>query len=297
MTEYARQWRSKIKDTYIEDADVYYKYDPPYDFDDFVLAAYMWVVVFDDPWTELTAATVNDRFRTSAAYSLDSTLHTALKQELAPEVRGYVVDFMGYADAFEKLVAERFGVNDSTLDVPRLRRWLDRQSPYEVLTRLRADPDNLSYRVRFDTDTKLEDMMTMAYRVQKGLEDLENQVQAYPTADTVLDELIGTNMEAVTTKVDLLENYSVDRSLYESLMQFASFTQQDIDTVVNASKLCKETLGRSTQDAIHKMLIEYKLSEDDLVDAFNAIDFETSESSSSFAPQFQEVSEYYVGDE
>jgi hypothetical protein len=140
-------------------------------------------------------------------------------------------------------------------------------------------------------------MVTLAYRVQKGLDDQENQVQAYPTAATVLDDLAGTDMETVATKVDLLENYSIDRSLYESLMQFASYSQHEVDGVVAASKLCKETLGRSTQDAIHKMLIEYKLSEDDVVEAFEAIDFETDDEKSSFATRFQEVSDYYVGDE
>jgi len=297
MTTYARRWRAKLRATYLEDSTVHYKYNPPYGFDDFVLASYSWVVLLDDPWNELTAATVNDRFGSNEAYTLDPTLHTALQEELAPEAREYMEEFIDYADAFEKLVAERFGVSDSILDVPRLRQWLDRQSPYDVLSRLRADPEDLSFRVRFDTDTKLEDMVTLAYRVQKSLDEEEDEVRDYTTAETVLDALAGTDMEAVETKVDLLENYSVDRSLYESLMQFASYTQQDVDTVVAASKLCNDTLGRSTQEMIHKMLVEYKLSEADLVEAFTAIDFEADQSSTSFASRFQEVSDYYAGDE
>jgi hypothetical protein len=297
MTTYARQWRAKLRATYIEDSTVYYKYNPSYGFDDFVLASYTWVVLLDDPWNELTAATVNDRFGSGEAYTLDSTLHTALHEELAPEAREYMEAFMDYADAFEKLVAERFGVSDSVLDVPRLRQWLNRHSPYDVLNRLRADPEDLNFRVRFDTDTKLEDMVTLAYRAQKSLDEEEDEVRGYTTADTVLDELAGTDMEAVETKVDLLENYSVDRSMYGSLMQFASYTQQDVDTVVAASELCHDTLGQSTQERIHKMLIEYKLTEADLVEAFTAIDFETDQSSTAFASRFQEVSEYYAGDE
>lgn len=297
MAQYAQQWRTKIREAYIQDTSVYYKYDPPYGFDDFVLAAYNWIVLLDDPWTPIAASTVNDRLDASDGYSLDTTLHTALRSELGPEARDYVESFMGYADAFEQLVAERFGVNDSTLDVPRIRSWLDQHSPYDVLSRLRADPEDLSYRVRFDSDTKLEDMVTVAYRVQKVLDEEENQVQSYPTAKTIHGDLRGTDMEAVSTRVDLLENYSVDRSLYESLMQFASSGQQEVDAVVEASTLCREALGQSSQDLIHKMLIEYKLAEHDIVDAFTAIDFEPDNDASSFASYFQEVSDYYVRDE
>jgi hypothetical protein len=297
LTEYARQWRAKVREQYIEDTSVYYKYDPPYGFDDFVLAAYAWIVVLDDPWQEVTAATLNERFADGEDYALDTTLETALTDELAPEAQEYIEEFMEYAEAFDALVAERLAVNDSTLDLPRLRRWFSYHDPQDVLSRLRADPDELSSRVRFDTDTKLVDMVTKAYRMQKSLDQQEDQMQEYTTARTAQDELAGTDMARIHDKVDVLDNYEVDRSLYESLLQFDSYSQTEVDEVVAASQLCLDTLGTSTQDAIHKMLIEYKLMEHEVIEAFNDIDFETEESSSSFAPYFQEVSQYYVGDE
>lgn len=297
MTAYAQAWRESVRERYIANSSVYYKYNPYYDFDDFVLAAFAWVVLLDDPWQELTAGTLNDRFAADDDYALDSTLRTALDEELAPEAFEYINDFMEYADAFHELVKVRIAVNESTLDVPRVRRWLDNRSPAAVLDRLRADPTNLSHRVRFDTDTLLEDMVTKSYRVQQALDDHEDQVQDYPTADKALNQLAATDMETVAEKVDILDNYAIDRSLYESLMQFASHGQQEIDAVVDASRLCIETLDSSTQEEIQKMLIEYKLMMNDVISDFESVDFDTEVSTSSFAPHFREVSDYYVGDE
>ncbi|WP_123538151.1 hypothetical protein [Halosimplex salinum] len=294
LTAYARQWRTKVRQRYIEDPSVYYKYDPPYGFDDFILAAYAWIVVLDDPWQEVTATTLNKRFASGEEYALDATLKTALTDELAPEAEDHIEAFMGYADAFDALVAERLAVSDSTLNLPRLRRWLNHHEPQDVLSRLRADPDQLNSRVRFDTDTKLVDMVTKAFRMQKSLDQQEDQLHDYTVAQTTLNELAGTDMEWIHDKVEVLDNYDVDRSLYESLLQFDSYSQDEVDAVVAASQLCLDTLGASTQDLIHKMLIEYKLMEHEVTEAFNAIDFETGDTTSSFAPHFQEVSQYYV---
>ncbi|MFD1635081.1 ATP-binding protein [Haloplanus ruber] len=294
LTGYAKHWRKKIKENELHSRQRLFKQSANYDFADFVLAGYARIVMLDSPFEELSAQTLSRRFSQSGSYTLDSGIRTDLKEELGDQF-SHVRDFLEYGEYFEEMVGALFGANANTLDLARIRERLHKNPPYEVLSGLgRQYIQQISPRVRFDTDNKIRDMADQAYDVQAALDNLGDEYRS-DTITVFTDELSSVSLSNIEDIVDTLNTYdSADSEMIESVSKFVALDQTAIDDAVEAAETASRLIHRSNDEQIQAILISMKLTATDAYQRYNDITIVGGGSSGDFAEHFLSVGEYYV---
>lgn len=299
----AEEWRSKLVAEFVSSEEVLYRdwaQNRNFEFDDFVVATYAWLVVFDDPWREVTAETLNERYRSSDDFEIDETLNQALN--IYPDdTRERFSDAMETAEYVEDILGSRLGVTQNALDVPAVRRCLNQHSPYEVLANLARRPyiENIDKRVRFSKadESKLYEIALRMYELHKTMEDdvVDRRVDVDETR--VLSQLQSVSMSEIEDiHRTLTQSYGdeLPSELRETLDRFVgAVSQDDIDDVVEGARLIG-TFDRSDQDRIHRRFAEFKLDSHSVTDYLDELTTDSSGNGEGrFAPTFLEVSRYY----
>lgn len=296
LTGYARDWQTKVKETNLRSNTCLFKQSVSYEFQDFALAGYAYVVLLDSPFEELSAKSLSERFSKTAPYSLDSELQSQLRDELPTDELDSIVTFIDeYGEWFEEMVGSFFGANESTLDIPVIRGRIQMHSPYEVLSGLgRQYIGRISPRVRFDTNSKLRDIADQAYDVQSALEKLEDEYRS-DVVHTFVDKLSSVQLSNIEEIVETLQTYdSVDTEMIESLKKFVSLNQSDVDTTVEAAELASELIHRSNEERLQGILISLKLGETAVYQRHDKITLVGGGQQSGFGDRFQSVGTHYV---
>ncbi len=294
LTYLGNQWRQKVCGEYLYGDDILYNYDPHYDFDDFLLASYAWLVLFDDPWTELTADTINDRFVSSDSLSLDAELQSVLEDEFS-SLEDLETAF-SFADDIEKLLQNRMGVTSNALNVPEVRRRLGYWQPYEVLDSLgRQKCRNIHSRVRMSPSLKLADYAEAFFDVHTEVEQLLSGGHDWEAASSLSAKLTGLSMGDFNDVVDGISSYdNVDPEFTESLRQFARLDQSEIEAVRTAAERCLDLDKTANQSLLEAKLIESKLERHKVMTRLTALNTEQRGGTTDFAERFKEVSSVYV---
>lgn len=303
FTRLADQWRSKLISQYITSDEILYKkaaQNRNYEFDDFIVATYAWLVMLDDPWKEITAETLNERYQDPDDLSIDTHLEDALSV-LPDDSERCFSAAMKTAPYIEDLLGARLGVTQDILDVPTLRNHLRRHSPYDVIDNLAKNPyiDNIDRRIRFNTkdESKFQEMALRMYKLQRAIGD--NVVDMPRSVD---EEAIHNHLQGVTmTDIEdvhktLTQSYATQMptDLKETLDAFTSmFDQSTLNHVETGTELI-QSLGPSNQDAVHRSFAELKLQAHPVRDQLNTLmGAEATGPSGGFAPAFREVSQHY----
>jgi hypothetical protein len=299
LTGYGRQWRRKVIDDNLRSEFRLFKQSSNCGFEDFALAGYAFVVLLDSPFDDLTAATLSERFDEGKPYSLDTELNTALKEELDKDSRKTLSDFMKYAEQFEDLFSAFFGATQSTVDVRAVRQRMNERSPLSIIEDLaKTKIDDISARVRFDTNNKFRDIAKTAYYLESTLESLEGESRddVLGTFTDVLADVSINDLEALVTTLETYED--ANQEMIESLKKFTRLSQSDVDDAVAAAERAHSMLIRGVeQERLQAILISQKLSADDVYKRFNDLTIVRSGGSGSdagFGERFNEVSTYYV---
>jgi hypothetical protein len=295
LTGYARLWRRKVRTKEIEGDAMLYK-TRGFTADQFALAAYAHVFLFDSPTTEFSARALNERFTDNRPYSIDTQLRTQLKTELSTDHYRNLTQFMEYAEYYEKLVEGFYGISSKQLDVARVRDDLERSPPYRVLDGLgRNNIQKVSARVRFDTNNKLRDMADTAYDLKRVVEALEEDGYESDTAQTFTKELGSLSLGRLSELTNTLKSYDgVDPEMIESLSKFTQIPQSDIDETVEAAQLAANLSGETMDRRLQSILIIHHLAGSTVYERYNAITLVGGGSAGPFAERFKSVSSYYV---
>lgn len=266
FTEYGRRWRNTIIGHQLESESVLYRtsYQKTHDFDDFVIAAYSWIVLLDDPWEPLTAERLNERHNADETLELDEHLESFYDLQIPRDEYQKIVDVFDYAEEIEGLVESRFGVTSNALNVRKIRRRMARASPYTVLDRLAKKYINqIRQRVRFSPGTTLPDLGVAVYDGFKATEQDAMEESYRGAGDFALRALDGIEMDRLNDISQKLETYDgVDPEFREAVAQFASHDTSDIDAVLKASEFAVNGVPTSfgeSQAAIHAELVSRKL--------------------------------------
>lgn len=295
LTGYVRGWRKKIKRNELHSRQRFFKQSADYDFEDFALAGYARIVMLDSPFEEMSAQTLSRRFSRNDSYTLDSGLRTNLKEELGKDQFAHVRDLLDYGEYFEEMVGALFGANADTLDIAKIRGRLRKNPPYEVLSGLgRQYIQQISSRVRFDTDSKIRDMASQAYDFQDALEDLEEEYRS-DIVSVFTDELSSISLSEIEDIVDTLNTYdSADSEMIESVSKFVALDQKTIDDTGDAAEMASRLIRRSDDEQIQAILISMKLAATSVYQRYNDITIVGAGSGGDFAEHFVSVGEYYV---
>ena len=295
LTGYARQWQAKIKQTNLRSGDCLFKQRENYQFEDFALAAYAYIIMLDSPFEELTAETLSKKFAESDSYALDSELKSCLKKELATDEFQAIKNFLKYSDKFEELVGAFYGASNSALDVATVRDRLELCRPYEVLSGLgRSYINNISHRVRFDTNNKLRDIADTTYDLHQALQEIEGEYRREIT-NLFIEDLSTISLSELDETITTLKTYdSVDKEMIETLTKFTNLNQIDIDTAVEAASLASELISGQDAQRLQATCISMKLGETAVYQRYDDITIVGGGGSSAFAEQFQSVGEHYV---
>ncbi|MFC6751958.1 hypothetical protein [Halorubrum tibetense] len=299
----AEEWRSKLVAEFVSSDEVLYRKAAQkrnFEFDDFVVATYAWLVVLDDPWREITAETLNERYRSSENFEIDQTLNQALS--IYPDdTRRRFTDAMETAEYVENILGSRLGVTQNALDVPAVRRHLNRHSPYDVLANLARRPyiENIDNRVRFSTadESKLYEIALRMYKLHNTMEDDVVNRRVDVDEARVLSQLQNVSMSEVEDiHGTLVQSYGdeIPSALRETLDGFVdAVSQEDLEDVVAGARLIG-AFDHSDQDRVHRRFAEFKLDNHSVTDYLDELMTDSSESGQErFAPTFQEVSQYY----
>ena len=295
LTGYARLWRRKLREKEIEGDRLLYK-RPGLTVDQFALAAYAHVFLFDSPTTELTARVLNERFNDGASYSIDETTRKQLKSELSSDHYRDLKQFMEYADYYEQLLEGFYGISANQLDVSRIHDELEFAPPYQVLDGLgRTDINNISARVRFDSSNKLRGMANKAYDLKRVVEALEENSYDSATVKTFTEEIGSLSLDRISELTHTLKSYdSVDPKMVESLSAFTEVPQSEIDEAVEAANLAEAIPGGTTDRRIQSILISRHLAGSEVYERYDGIKLVGGTSTGPFAERFKTVSSYYV---
>lgn len=295
LTGYARQWQAKIKQTNLRSGDCLFKQRENYRFEDFALAAYAYTIMLDSPFEELTAETLSRKFAESGSYTLDSELKSCLKKELATDEFQAIKDFLKYSDKFEELVGAFYGASNSALDVATVRDRLKLYRPYDVLSGLgRSYINNISHRVRFDTNNKLRDIADKTYDLHQALQEIEGEYRKEIT-NLFIEDLSAITLSELDETITTLKTYdSVDKEMIETLTKFTNLNQVDIDTAVEAASLASELISGQEAQRLQATFISMKLGETAAYQRYDDITIVGGGGTSAFAEQFQSVGEHYV---
>ncbi|MFD1646884.1 ATP-binding protein [Haloarchaeobius litoreus] len=293
LTEYARSWREQVRFHNLERDEVLYKGYQNYDFDDFVLAAYAYVVMLDDPWEELTAERVCNRFD-EGEYELDKSVRSFLEDELEREAVDAIESFLAAGSHLEAMAGELFGLGGSDLDKLRVERWFRKQSPRDVLNQLgRGYIQNIESRVRFDGGPKLRDLADTAYDVRGALDEVRPRYRD-DTVENVLSDLRGISMPNLQSMVSNLQTYNVDPDVMEPLTQFSEVSQSTVDEATSAAELADSLRTGSKFASVQATLASVKLERATVYERYQAVPLKSGGNVDGLGKQFQEVAEYYV---
>lgn len=300
ITHYATTWRRQIIDQYIETNEVLYRKADRgrFDFDDFVMATYALVTLLDDPWEPITAERLNERYRSDEDYELNSELESQLQKTVPLDQRESIGELFEYADEIEDLVASRFGVVASSLDVPELKKRLQKATPSRILYALAASYINeISGRVRFAPGKTLQDLATAAYETHATLLDVYEDHNPFEIHEQVLEIFDGIDMDEIEDISSRLSTYkAADQTFVESLSQFANLTESDVNELLAAArKVDDELAANSRQEKIEIMVADLRILGSDVVKRFRRLQDEWAPPSDiGSGSRFNEVSEYYV---
>lgn len=302
LTEYALRWRQKVSDAYLNGSSILYKRHAKYDFTDFVLSTYAYLVMLDSPWEQVTASTINEQFAADSEPSLDSDLRTRLKETLDPDQFSHVTTLFESAGYLEEALAELLGVSSNCLDVPEVRQRLMQSSPQDVLSMLgRAQIQNIESRLRFEKSrdrTKLRSLADTAYDFRRALDTVGEHNFEADVINLTATNFQGLSMDTVSEIVDSLATYddSVNKDLLESLRKFSQKSQQDIDDAANGAELANRLHGGNGFDRIHAAVASQKLMGCDTVSTFRAITIVEQGDAGSIGEKFLNAGEYYVNE-
>jgi len=271
-----------------------------YDFPDFVLAAYSYVVVLDSPWKPITPETISDQFGTGE-YSLDEDISSLAGEhkELEPDEYESLQSFVQAGEALEEMVTELFGVSSSDLDMPKVKARFDHNSPAEVLSELgRSYIKNIESRIRFDKSgsrLKLRDIADTAYDARKALHDMDGQYQKDVVED-VRTDLADISLERVRETVNKLETYDeVNPDTMESLKRFVAVDDVAVEDAVTAADNAARLRQLSGLEEVQATLMSVKLKQTDVYQRFTAVQLEGgSGGTGALGERFQKVGEHYV---
>jgi len=293
LTGYALAWRRKVRESNLEGDLHLYKKRAGYDFADFVLAAYSYVVLLDSPWQKLTADAVVERFD-DGEYTVDDDVKQWLRSELEHSRYEGVTDLVEAGPALETMVGELFGVSSSDIDRTRVERWFERLSPQEVLAGLgRAQINNVAARVRFDDGQKLRDVADVAYDARAALDDIENRYQ-HDVVEDVLTNLDGLSMDDVSQTVLNLDTYDVNPDVMEPLKRFSRLDQSTLDEATTAAQLADRLNDGRSMEGIQAVLASVKLANSTVYERYSDVQLTSGSGPSEIGATFLEVAQHYV---
>jgi len=295
LTGYARRWQQQIIDQNLRSNLKLFKKSEYHEFEDFALAGYSYVVLLSSPFKEVTAERLSERLSESGSYTLDPKLKVALKKELSKDGFSDLVEFMDYADRFEEMVSDLFGANANTLDVARVRERLKNHPPTAVFGGLgRSQIQQISPRVRFDTDSKIRDIADISYDLNRAFEELEDEYRA-STVTTVSEELASVSISNIESILETLRTYDhVDSDMVESLGKFVALDQKKIDNAADAARLATELVNGSTDERLQAILISMRLTTTDVYERYDEITIVGGTAGADFAQNFLDIGGHYV---
>ncbi|MFC6720264.1 ATP-binding protein [Halobacteriaceae bacterium SHR40] len=293
LTAYALAWRNEVRHQNLEKRNRLYKQHPNYDFADFVMAYYSYVVMIDSPWDEVTADTVQKHFG-SADIDIDNRLDEWLRDELEHESYQAIHQMVDAAEDIERMVGHLFGVSSTTLDAHRVRSWFEDNSPEDILSKLgRSHIRNIDSKVRFSNGFKLRDIADTAYDVRKSFSEIPNRYQK-SIVDEIASNLDGFSMSDCANIVANLETYDVDPDLMEPLKRFNHLSQETVDETVDAASMAKQLHNGSGLDPIQATLASVALREGQVYQRYSEIPMKSASRTSTIGKRFQEVGDHYV---
>jgi hypothetical protein len=297
---YAREWRSHVRETYIHSDHVLYRSGRSYDFDDFVVASYAWLVMLSEPHKPLSAERLNEVFTSDTALSLDQNLKQELEFQMPVEKKQELETLFENAEYIEKLVESRFGITSNALNLINLRERLA-TDPHEILSALaKTRIDRINSRIRFSSSAKLPDIATAFYNccstitdVATNLEDQYRGVEQF-----VVSNLGDVDMQEVTEigeKLDAIS--SVDSDFNTAVQQFTNIDTDQIQQAVEAATFTNTLRDRrlSTQGEIQLGLARMSLTNSRVFETLLQLDDEwASPADTGDASYFLEVANKYA---
>ncbi|EMA66150.1 hypothetical protein C468_04961 [Halorubrum kocurii JCM 14978] len=296
LTGYAEEWRNKIIETQLNGDSVFYKRHARYDFTDFLLATYSTLTLLDDPWHEVTAERLNERYQSDDELMIDRQLLSGLDEVLGHEEIKAVKEAMEDAKYVEDVLGSLLGVSASTLDVPEVRNRLEQNPPFEVLGMLgRQYIGNIASRVRFASGHNVSDLADTMYDVRKALNDTTDHGYQREAVEYVSEMLSDTDIQSVNDRYKKLKTYdAVDPDLTEQLGQVCNHTQSELDDAVSAAELANRLYGGNPFARTTATLASLKLDNDVVVTNFREVPLTGTSGTDKLGEEFTEVSTHYV---
>jgi hypothetical protein len=293
LTGYAIEWRKKVCEANLEGNHHLYKKHAEYDFADFVLAAYSYVVLLDSPWEHLTADAVAERFD-EGKYAINNDVESWLQSELEHSNYEAVTKLVEAGPSLDMMMGKLFGVSGSDLDRMKIKRWFKRKSPRAVLAGLgRGQISNVAARIRFDDGPKLRDIADTAYDTHSGLDGIEKRYQ-HDIVKDVETNLNGLSMDDVSYVVSNLDTYDVNPNVMEPLKRFSRLDQSKLDEATTAATLANRLNNGRSMERIQAVLASVKLANSTVYERYSDVQLTVGDGSSEIGATFMEVAEHYV---
>ena len=296
LTGYAEKWRNKIIDTQLNSDSVFYKRHARYDFTDFLLATYSALTLLDDPWHEVTAERLNERYQSDDELTVDRQLLSGLDEVLGHEEINIVKKAMEDAKYVEHVLGSLLGVSASTLDVPEVRDRLKQNPPFQVLGMLgRQYIGNIASRVRFVSGHNVRDLADMMYDIRKALNDTTDHGYQREAVEYVSEMLSDTDIQSVNDRYKKLKTYdAVDPDLTEQLGQVCNHSQSELDDAVSAAELANRLYGGNPFARTTATLASLKLDNVVVVTDFREVPLTGTSGTDKLGEEFTEVSTHYA---
>jgi len=290
------EWRDKIIETQLNSDSVFYKRHARYDFTDFLLATYSTLTLLDDPWHEVTAERLNERYQSDDELTVDRQLLSGLDEVLGHEEIKAVKEAMEDAKYVEDVLGSLLGVSASTLDVPEVRDRLEQNPPFEVLGMLgRQYIGNIASRVRFESGHNVRDLADTMYDIRKALNDTTDHGYQREAVEYVSEMLSDTDIQSVSDRYKKLKTYdAVDPDLTEQLGQVCNHTQSELDDAVSAAELANRLYSGNPFARTTATLASLKLDNDVVVTNFREVPLTGTSGTDKLGEEFTEVSTHYV---
>jgi hypothetical protein len=256
--------------------------------------------MLDSPWRNIDAAAINERFSEDDAFSVDPDLEEQITELLSEEEYDHIKTAMDSAEHIESMVGKLLGGAGGSLDVPKIRRRLSRNPPYEVLNMLgRQYIAEIDSRVRFGQDTYVRSMADTMYDVRQALEEVADHGYDRELIEGINSEFATLKMSQVSELVSNLRTYdNVNPDLQQELVKFVDYSQADIDIAVEAANNAATLRTGDTQEQIQAALISLKLAATPVVRQFHSIPIDGASSNgregTGLGERFKEVSDHYV---
>ena len=296
LTGYAEEWRNRIIETQLNSDDVFFKRNAGYEFTDFILATYATLTLLDDPWQEVTAESLNEKYQSDDEFDIDSKLKIGLDEVLGHDEIQEIEKAMDDAGYVEDVLGSLLGVSASTLDVPAVRDRLSQAPPYQVLERLgRQYINNISARVRFKSGHNVNSLADAMYDVRSALSDASDHGYQQETVEYVSKMLAGIDVSAINNRYKKLKTYdTVDPDLTERLGQACTHSQSTLDEAVDAAKLSRRLANGDPMSDITAVLASLKLDNNQAVNDFRAVPLRGAGGPDQLGKEFTEVSTHYA---